>query len=67
MISNFLLGSNQTCFQAALREAHEEAVQKSLAAFDSAAVGVGPARKKFEGTLHKFFKKAFEVSYQPTR
>lgn len=46
--------------EAALREAHEEAVQKSLAAFDSAAVGVGPARKKFEGTLHKFFKKAFE-------
>ncbi|KAJ7947028.1 Guanylate-binding family protein [Quillaja saponaria] len=46
--------------EASLREAHEEAVQKSLAAFNAGAVGVGSARKKNEGLLHKFFKKAFE-------
>ncbi|PON46673.1 Guanylate-binding protein [Parasponia andersonii] len=45
---------------ATLREAHEEAVQKSLASFNAAAVGVGSVRKKYEGTLQKFFKKAFE-------
>ncbi|XP_030480849.1 uncharacterized protein LOC115697845 [Cannabis sativa] len=43
-----------------LRDAHEEAVQKSLAAFNAAAVGAGSVRKKYEGTLQKFFKKAFE-------
>ena len=47
-----------------MREAHEEAVQKSLASFNAAAVGVGSARKKYEGYLQKFFKKAFEVKYQ---
>ncbi|KAF3451422.1 hypothetical protein FNV43_RR07517 [Rhamnella rubrinervis] len=46
--------------EAALREAHEVAVQKSLASFNDAAVGVGSARKKYEGHLQKFFKKAFE-------
>ncbi|CAL0331372.1 unnamed protein product [Lupinus luteus] len=46
--------------EAALREAHEEAVQKSMAAFNASAVGVGSARKKYEGLLQKFFKKAFE-------
>ncbi|XP_050909891.1 helicase sen1-like [Lathyrus oleraceus] len=44
----------------ALREAHEQAVQKSMAAFNASAVGVGAARKKFEDLLQKFFKKAFE-------
>ncbi|TKY59207.1 Guanylate-binding protein 6 [Spatholobus suberectus] len=43
-----------------MREAHEQAVQKSMAAFNASAVGVGSARKKYEGLLQKFFKKAFE-------
>uniref|UniRef100_A0A9I9CRE0 GB1/RHD3-type G domain-containing protein n=1 Tax=Cucumis melo TaxID=3656 RepID=A0A9I9CRE0_CUCME len=47
--------------EAALREAHETAVQKSLAAFNSSAVGAGPVRKKYEGLLEKFYRKAFEV------
>lgn len=46
--------------EAALREAHETAVQKSLAAFNSSAVGAGPVRKKYEGLLEKFYRKAFE-------
>lgn len=46
--------------EAALREAHEEAVQKSLGAFNDCAVGVGPTRKKYEGNLHKQLKKEFE-------
>ncbi|XP_004293897.1 PREDICTED: uncharacterized protein LOC101305731 [Fragaria vesca subsp. vesca] len=46
--------------EAALREAHEEAVQKSLAAFNDCAVGVGPTRKKYEGNLHRQLKKEFE-------
>ncbi|KAK7362781.1 hypothetical protein VNO77_04903 [Canavalia gladiata] len=46
--------------EVALREAHEQAVQKSVAAFNASAVGVGSARKKYEGLLQKFFKKAFE-------
>ncbi|KAJ7968616.1 Guanylate-binding protein like [Quillaja saponaria] len=46
--------------EAALMEAHEQAVQKSLAGFNAGAVGVGSARKKYEGLLQKFFKKAFE-------
>ncbi|KAK3438457.1 hypothetical protein EUGRSUZ_C03068 [Eucalyptus grandis] len=46
--------------EAGMREAHEEAVQKSLAAFNASAVGAGSARKKHEELLHKFFRKAFE-------
>ncbi|OWM77412.1 hypothetical protein CDL15_Pgr016809 [Punica granatum] len=46
--------------EAALGEAHEEAVQRSLASFNSCAVGTGLARKKYEELLHKFFRKAFE-------
>ncbi|EXC24914.1 hypothetical protein L484_011780 [Morus notabilis] len=46
-----------------LQAAYEEAVQRALPTFDSAAVGIGPVRKKYEGNLHKFFRKAFEVSY----
>lgn len=46
--------------EVALREAHEEAVQKSMAAFNESAVGIGSARKKYEGLLQKFFKKAYE-------
>ncbi|KDP21017.1 hypothetical protein JCGZ_21488 [Jatropha curcas] len=44
----------------ALREAHEEAVQKSLAAFNANAVGIGTAKKKYEALLQKFFRKTFE-------
>ncbi|KAL2334532.1 hypothetical protein Fmac_015745 [Flemingia macrophylla] len=46
--------------EVAMREAHEQAVQKSMAAFNAGAVGVGSARKKYEDLLQKFFKKAFE-------
>ncbi|GAV87507.1 GBP domain-containing protein/GBP_C domain-containing protein [Cephalotus follicularis] len=46
--------------EVAMREAHEEAVQKSLAIYNSTAVGAGSARKKFESLLQKFFRKAFE-------
>ncbi|XP_059670531.1 uncharacterized protein LOC132316048 [Cornus florida] len=46
--------------EAALREAHEEAVQKSVAAFNSSAVGAGSIRQKYEKRLHSFLKKAFE-------
>ncbi|TXG47473.1 hypothetical protein EZV62_026767 [Acer yangbiense] len=46
--------------EVALREAHGEAAQKSLAVYNAGAVGVGAARKKYEGLLMKFFKKAFE-------
>jgi hypothetical protein len=48
--------------QVALREAHEEAVQKSLATFNASAVGVGSVRKKYEELLQKFFRKEFEVT-----
>ncbi|XP_058107096.1 uncharacterized protein LOC131250797 isoform X1 [Magnolia sinica] len=43
-----------------LREEQEGAVQKSLAAFNASAVGVGSARQKYEKLLQQFFKKAFE-------
>lgn len=46
--------------EVALMEAHEVAVQKSLAAFNANAVGIGSARKKYEALLQKFFKKTFE-------
>ncbi|XP_038881898.1 guanylate-binding protein 1 [Benincasa hispida] len=46
--------------EAALREAHETAIQNSLAAFNSSAVGAGPVRKKHEALLEKFYRKAFE-------
>ncbi|KAG7962386.1 hypothetical protein I3843_09G064300 [Carya illinoinensis] len=46
--------------EAALRESHEEAVQKSLAVFNAGAVGAGSTRKKYEEFLQKFFRKEFE-------
>ncbi|CAK9181864.1 unnamed protein product [Ilex paraguariensis] len=46
--------------EAALREAHEEAVQKSLAAFNATAVGAGSTRQKYEKRLQNFLRKAFE-------
>ncbi|WOK97262.1 guanylate-binding protein 2-like [Canna indica] len=44
----------------AVREAHEDAVQKSLDAFNSIAVGAGSARLNYEKNLRNFFRKAFE-------
>ncbi|KAL7211753.1 hypothetical protein ACSBR2_014588 [Camellia fascicularis] len=46
--------------EAALREAHEVAVQKSLAAFNDNAIGAGSTRHKYEKRLQNFLKKAFE-------
>ncbi|KAK9267262.1 hypothetical protein L1049_009684 [Liquidambar formosana] len=46
--------------EVALREAHEEAVQRSLAAFQAGAVGAGSTRQKYEKLLQNFFRKAFE-------
>ncbi|XP_057499849.1 uncharacterized protein LOC130784029 isoform X1 [Actinidia eriantha] len=46
--------------EAALREAHEEAVQKSMAAFNDSAVGAGSIRQKYEKRLQNFIRKAFE-------
>lgn len=47
--------------QVALREAHEDAVQKSLAAYNASAVGTGSARLTYEKLLQTFVRKAFEV------
>ncbi|XP_010916022.1 uncharacterized protein [Elaeis guineensis] len=46
--------------EAFLREAHEDAVQKSLAVFNDSAVGSGSARMNYEKLLHNFFRKAYE-------
>ncbi|GAA0160533.1 heterotrimeric G-protein [Lithospermum erythrorhizon] len=46
--------------EAALREAHEDAVQKALAIFKDTAVGFGSTRQKYESRMQKFVKKAFE-------
>lgn len=46
--------------EAALREAHEAAAQKSMAAFNDNAVGAGPTRVKYEKRLTNFQKKKFE-------
>ncbi|KAL0442718.1 UNVERIFIED_CONTAM: Guanylate-binding protein 4 [Sesamum latifolium] len=46
--------------EAALREAHEDAVQKSMATFNATAVGAGAIRQKYEKRLQSFLKKAFE-------
>ncbi|XP_020268861.1 plectin-like [Asparagus officinalis] len=43
-----------------MREAHEAAVQNSLAAFGAAAVGAGPTRVTYEKRLHNYFRKTFE-------
>ncbi|KAH6835840.1 hypothetical protein C2S53_012522 [Perilla frutescens var. hirtella] len=42
------------------REAHEDAVQKSMAMFNYNAVGAGQVRQKYEKRLRTFLKKAFE-------
>ncbi|KAL2494971.1 Guanylate-binding family protein [Forsythia ovata] len=46
--------------EAALREAHEDAVQKSVATFNATAVGTGSIRQKYEQRFQHFLKKAFE-------
>ncbi|XP_041990362.1 guanylate-binding protein 4-like isoform X1 [Salvia splendens] len=46
--------------EAALREAHEDAVQRSMASFNDSAVGAGQVRQKYEKRLQTFLKKAFE-------
>lgn len=46
--------------EVSLRESHDEAKQKSLAAFNASAVGAGPTRQKYENLLQNFFRKAFE-------
>ncbi|CAA6665789.1 unnamed protein product [Spirodela intermedia] len=43
-----------------LRESHDEAFQKALAAFNANAVGSGTVRQKFEKLFHNFSRKAFE-------
>ncbi|KAJ6832710.1 guanylate-binding protein 3 [Iris pallida] len=43
-----------------LTEAHEVAVQKAFAVFNSGAVGAGSARQNYEKLLHRFSRKAFE-------
>ncbi|KAK1276735.1 hypothetical protein QJS04_geneDACA010912 [Acorus gramineus] len=43
-----------------LREAHEDAIQKALDAFNANAVGSGSVRQKYEKLLQSFFRKAFE-------
>ncbi|CAH1413217.1 unnamed protein product [Lactuca virosa] len=45
--------------EAAMREAHEEAIQKEMTNFDDIVVGSGPARQKYEKGFHMFLKKAF--------
>lgn len=46
--------------EAALREAHEDAVRQSMATFNDTAVGAGQVRQKYEKRLQTFLKKAFE-------
>ncbi|GKU93029.1 hypothetical protein SLEP1_g6667 [Rubroshorea leprosula] len=46
--------------EAFLREAHDEAVKKSLVAFNMNALGTGSARQKYEVLLHNFFTGVFE-------
>ncbi|GAB2259523.1 hypothetical protein Droror1_Dr00010378 [Drosera rotundifolia] len=46
--------------EVALREAHEDAIQKAMAEFNSSAVGTGSVRQKYEKLLQSFFRKAFQ-------
>ncbi|CAH1449351.1 unnamed protein product [Lactuca virosa] len=46
--------------QVAMRETHEEAVQKAMSFFNAIAVGFGSARQKYEKKIHMFLKKAFK-------
>ncbi|KAJ6683351.1 hypothetical protein OIU85_007075 [Salix viminalis] len=46
--------------EVSLRDAHDEAVQKSISVYNAIAVGVGSARQKHEVLLQNFCKIAFE-------
>ncbi|KAL6567382.1 hypothetical protein OROGR_001050 [Orobanche gracilis] len=46
--------------EAALKEAHEDAVQKTMSTFNATAVGAGSIRQKYEKRLQNFLRKAFE-------
>ncbi|EPS69202.1 hypothetical protein M569_05564, partial [Genlisea aurea] len=46
--------------EAALREAHDDAVLRSIAVFNEIAVGTGSTRNKYEKRVQSFVKKAFE-------
>ncbi|XP_075101392.1 uncharacterized protein LOC107826318 isoform X2 [Nicotiana tabacum] len=46
--------------EGALREAHENAAQKSMTEFNCTAVGAGSTRMKYEKRLQNFIKEAFE-------
>ncbi|KAL9265135.1 Guanylate-binding protein 3-like protein [Drosera capensis] len=46
--------------EVALREAHEDAIQKAMAEFNSSAVGTGSIRQKYEKLLQSSFRKIFE-------
>ncbi|GMH05476.1 hypothetical protein Nepgr_007316 [Nepenthes gracilis] len=46
--------------EVALREAHDEAIQKAMGVFNGIAVGAGSARQKYEKLLQNKFRKAFE-------
>ncbi|GAB2209596.1 hypothetical protein Drorol1_Dr00026814, partial [Drosera rotundifolia] len=52
--------SSKSPEEVALREAHEDAIQKAMAEFNSSAVGAGFVRQKYEKLLQSFFRKAFE-------
>lgn len=47
--------------QAALQEAHEEAVQAAYSVYNTEAVGNGPVRRNYEKQLHATLKRQFEV------
>ncbi|KAJ3692265.1 hypothetical protein LUZ60_012615 [Juncus effusus] len=51
---------NKPAEEDSLREAHQEALQKSIAAFNATAVGAGLARVNYEKQLNNFCRKAFE-------
>lgn len=46
--------------EVALQEAHESALHKALAVFNSSAVGAGAARQKYEKMVQSTLKKQFE-------
>ncbi|KAL4204729.1 hypothetical protein AMTRI_Chr01g133480 [Amborella trichopoda] len=46
--------------EVALREAHEDSVQKSLSIYNGNAVGAGSSRLKYEKLLQAFVRKQFE-------
>nr|GEY19659.1 putative ribonuclease H-like domain-containing protein [Tanacetum cinerariifolium] len=51
--------------KATIREAHEEAVQKEMDAFNSMVVGTGSVRQRCEKHLHTFLRKELDVAFMP--